>query len=51
MLDIVYQIYVPHFKYPGEVLIVAFVLGIVPYLIVRGLVTRVAQRKEEKLAT
>jgi hypothetical protein len=46
VLDIVYQIYEQHFVYPGEVLIVAFMLAIVPYLIVRGLVTRVARRKE-----
>jgi hypothetical protein len=47
VLDIVYQIYVQHFVYPGEVVIVAFLLAIVPYLIVRGLVTRVARREEK----
>src|SRR6185295_17615695 len=38
VLDVVYQLYVLHFVYPGEALIVAFVLAIVPYLILRGLV-------------
>ena len=43
VLDIVYQIYVLHFVYPGEAIIVAFMLAIVPYLILRGLVTRFAK--------
>jgi hypothetical protein len=29
--------------YPGEVIIVAFLLAIVPYLLLRGLVTRLMQ--------
>jgi len=45
VLDVVYQIMVERFVYPGEALIVAFVLAIVPYLILRGLVTRLASRK------
>jgi hypothetical protein len=45
VLDVVYQIIVLHFVYPGEAVIVAFVLAIFPYLIVRGLVTRVARKK------
>ena len=44
-LDVVYQIIVERFVYPGEALIVAFVLAIVPYLILRGLVTRLMSRK------
>jgi len=44
-LDVAYQLYVLHFVYPGEVLIVAFVLAIVPYLILRGLVNRIARKK------
>jgi len=46
VLDVVYQIIVLHFVYPGEAIIVAFVLAIVPYLIMRGLVTRLARRKD-----
>jgi hypothetical protein len=45
VLDAVYQLIVLHFVYPGEMIIVAFVLAIVPYLILRGLVTRLARRK------
>ena len=44
LLDVVYQIIVLRFVYPGEAIIVAFVLAIVPYLILRGLVTRLAGR-------
>jgi hypothetical protein len=41
----VYQIIELHFVYPGEAIIVAFILAILPYLILRGLVTRVARKK------
>jgi hypothetical protein len=44
-LDVVYQIIVLRFVYPGEAIIVAFGLAIVPYLILRGLVNRLARRK------
>lgn len=43
VLDVVYQIIVQRFVYPGEALIVAFILAIAPYLILRGLVTRIAR--------
>ena len=45
VLDVVYQIIVLRFVYPGEAIIVAFVLAILPYLILRGLVTRLARKK------
>ncbi len=45
-LDIVYQIIVARFVYPLEVVITAILLAIVPYLIVRGLTTRIARKKE-----
>ena len=51
VLDVIYQIIEIRFVYPGEAILVAFILAIVPYLIVRGLVTRVARtrmRIEEK---
>ena len=44
ILDVIYQIIAQHFVYPGEAIIVAFVLAIVPYLLIRGVVTRVARR-------
>ncbi len=44
-LDVIYQIIELHFVYPGEAVTVAFLLAIVPYLILRGLVTRLMSRK------
>jgi len=44
VLDAVYQIIILRFIYMGEAIIVAFVLAILPYLILRGLVTRLARR-------
>ena len=44
-LDIAYQIIVLRFVYPGEVIIVASIVVIAPYLILRGLVTRLAAKK------
>ena len=46
ILDIVYQIIELRFVYPGEAVIVAFILAIVPYLILRGSVTRMARPKK-----
>ena len=40
VLDVVYQLIELHFVYPGEVIIVAFILAIVPYLLLRGLTKR-----------
>jgi hypothetical protein len=51
VLDVVYQIIVSRFVYPGEAIIVAFVLAIAPYLILRGLVTRVARTKSRLART
>jgi hypothetical protein len=46
ILDVVYQIIVLRFVYPGEAIIVAFALAILPYLILRGLVTRLVRRHD-----
>ncbi len=46
VLDAVYQVIELRWIYPGEMIIVAVVLAIVPYLILRGIVTRVARREE-----
>jgi len=43
VLDAVYQVIATRFVYLGEVIVVAFVLAIVPYLVLRGLVTRLAR--------
>jgi hypothetical protein len=45
VLDVVYQIIELRFVYPGEAIIVAFILAIVPYLILRGLTTRLTRTK------
>jgi len=45
ILDVIYQIVVLDFVYPGEAIIVAIVLAIVPYLILRGAVTRLAHKR------
>jgi len=44
VLDAIYQFVVQKFIYPGELVIVAVLLAILPYLILRGLVTRFASR-------
>jgi hypothetical protein len=49
VLDVVYQLIELHFVYPGEAIIVAFLLAIVPYLILRGVVTRLARRRTTHL--
>jgi hypothetical protein len=46
VLDVIYQIIVRRFVYPGETIVVAIVLALIPYLILRGIVTRVARRIE-----
>jgi hypothetical protein len=45
VLDVIYQIIEKHFVYIGEAIIVAFILAVLPYLILRGLVTRLARKK------
>lgn len=42
LLELIYQPLVLHAFYPGEMLIVAFVLAIVPYVLVRGPANRIA---------
>ena len=44
VLDAVYQFKVLGAFYPGEAIIVAIVLGFVPYLLIRGPVARLARR-------
>lgn len=45
VLDVIYQISVLHFVYPGEAIITAFMLAILPYLVIRGLTNRIARMK------
>lgn len=44
-LDAVYQVIEFKWIYPGQIVIVACVLAIVPYVMVRGLTTRLAARR------
>jgi hypothetical protein len=46
ILDAVYQIIELRFFYVGEAIAVAIILAVVPYLILRGLVTRIARREK-----
>jgi len=48
ILDVIYQIKVYHWFYPGETLTVAIFLAIVPYLLVRGPVDRLAKLFKSK---
>src|SRR5262249_47827687 len=45
VLDAVYQIIVNSWIYPLEMLLTATILAFVPYVVLRGLVTRVARRR------
>lgn len=44
VLDVIYDVVVYRWVYPGQALIVAAVLAFVPYLAIRGPVTRIARR-------
>lgn len=50
-IDVVYQIIVLRFVYVGEAIIVALVLAIAPYLILRGLVRRAARKRNREVRT
>jgi hypothetical protein len=43
VVDVIYQVIVFKWVYPAEALVVAFLLAAVPYVIVRGVVNRVAR--------
>ena len=54
IIDVIYQYLVFRWFYPGEALIVAFILAFIPYLLIRGPVNRIAHafkisRKERTL--
>lgn len=46
ILDCIYQVIEIHRIYPFEALIVAVILAILPYILLRGVVTRIARRRE-----
>lgn len=51
VLDVVYQIIVLKWVWPGEVLLVAFLLACLPYLLIRGPVNRLAQSRHAAVRT
>ena len=44
VMDVIYQLIVRRWIYPGETLIVAVALAVVPYLLLRGPINRLARR-------
>jgi hypothetical protein len=44
VLDMIYEFVVYRWVYPGQAVIVATILAIVPYLLIRGPATRIARR-------
>lgn len=46
VIDAVYQFIALGWFYPGEALLVAIILAIVPYLLIRGPVTRIARLRQ-----
>jgi hypothetical protein len=50
VLDTVYQLWVFRRVYPGEALMVAFLCAVVPYVLVRGPITRIARLLYRKWA-
>src|SRR3954452_7919934 len=44
VVDAIYQLIVERWIYPGEIFIVAFLLAVVPYTLVRGPVSRIFRR-------
>ena len=45
VMDVIYQLIVLKTFYPNEALVIALLLAFVPYLIIRGLVFRVARSR------
>jgi hypothetical protein len=48
VLDVIYQIKVSSWVYPGETLFVIFMLAVMPYLLLRGPVNRLLQMRRNK---
>jgi hypothetical protein len=44
VMDVIYQLLEYTTLYPAQALLIAVLLGFVPYLLIRGLVTRIARR-------
>jgi hypothetical protein len=48
VLDVIYQLIEFHWIYPGETVIVAIVLAIIPYFLLRGPINRIVKWKLKK---
>ena len=48
ILDVIYQLKVTHWVYPGETLTVAILLAIVPYIVLRGPINRLVRLRRNK---
>jgi hypothetical protein len=48
IIDVIYELYVFRWIYPGQALVVAMILALPAYLIVRGLTNRIARRRIRK---
>lgn len=48
VIDAIYQFGVMRWVYPGEAIMVAFVLAVIPYLVVRSLINKVLRWKSRK---
>jgi len=44
IMDVIYQLIVQHWVYPFETLVLAIVLAVVPYLLLRGPINRLTRR-------
>ena len=44
VVDAIYQVIVHHWVYPSEAVMVAVILAVLPYLVMRGLVNRILRR-------
>lgn len=49
VLDAIYQVIALKAFYPGEALIVAVVLGLLPYMLVRGTVAHIVSRRHGRV--
>lgn len=47
VVDVVYQIIVHHWVYPSEAMMVAVILTVLPYLVMRGLINRILRRRRD----
>ena len=48
VMDAIYQFIVLHWFYPGEALVIALFLAVLPYLLIRGPVARIARRWSQR---